>query len=186
MKRLYTIVFFLFALATGMVQAQNAENGATLFKSGCNSCHSVGKGKIVGPDLKDVHTRRKEEWLLKFISSPGKMLNSGDETAKKLFEENNKILMPDHTFLKEQEIKDILAYLKAESTAQAAVVAKEEPKVATTPVKEEVKKAAVEAPLSFSDYFLYTLLVISLILLLFAFLLLYQVYQFTSKEAKQI
>src|SRR5262245_48820540 len=57
-----------------------------LFARQCSSCHTIGKGDLVGPDLKGVTTRRDREWLLRFIRSSREVIESGDTTASTLFE----------------------------------------------------------------------------------------------------
>lgn len=179
MKSLYLLILSSLIFTTTELRSQDAPNGKELFNASCKSCHTIGKGKIVGPDLKDVHTRRKEDWLVKFITSPATMIKSGDETSKQLFEENNKILMPDHTFLKEAEIKDIIAFIKEESAP------KEVAQAATQDVKTETKvpevQTEIKQAMTFPDYFLYSLLTISVLLLVLAFFLLFQVYNFVKK-----
>ncbi len=76
----------------------------------CMSCHSVGAGKLVGPDLKGITEKRSEEWLLKFIKSPKAMIDSGDKVAVALFEEF-KVMMPDPP-LTDAEIKLALEFTK--------------------------------------------------------------------------
>lgn len=88
--------------------------GQVIFSQTCNACHTIGEGKRVGPDLKGVNTRRTEAWLIKFIKSSQSMVNSGDPTAVALFNEYNKIPMPDAN-LTDQQIKDVLAYIKGKS-----------------------------------------------------------------------
>ncbi len=65
-----------------------------LFSRKCASCHSVGKGKRVGPDLKNVHARRDASWLKRFIQSPSSMLDA-DPEARKLLQQYNGVRMPD-------------------------------------------------------------------------------------------
>lgn len=89
------------------------EEGRKIFQQRCESCHSVGKGKIVGPDLKNVSERRDQKWILSFIKSPAAAIKSGDGTAKKLFEESGKVLMPDQN-LTDENIISLLDYIKAE------------------------------------------------------------------------
>ncbi|HCC84588.1 MAG TPA: hypothetical protein DEP87_02810, partial [Candidatus Pacebacteria bacterium] len=64
---------FLF-VPTGFTQ----ELGKEIFTQKCSACHSIGKGRLVGPDLAGVNDRRSEGWLLKFIKSPQAVINSGD------------------------------------------------------------------------------------------------------------
>jgi cbb3-type cytochrome oxidase cytochrome c subunit len=130
----------------------------------------VGKGKIVGPDLMNVHKRRDEEWLQKFITSPKQMIQSKDPYAVKLFEENNKILMPDHA-LKKADIQNVLAYIKGQTTP----VQKEVPKEIKAETKPEIVKPEATALGSASDYLAYSMLGICFILITFVLLLLYQI-----------
>lgn len=58
--------------------------GEKVFKDkGCVACHSIGKGKIVGPDLSGVTKRREDEWIKKWIMYPDTMLYT-DPSAKEL------------------------------------------------------------------------------------------------------
>ncbi|RLD79222.1 MAG: cytochrome C [Bacteroidetes bacterium] len=77
----------------------------------CNACHSIGEGKKIGPDLKGVTERHDEAWLIKFIQSSQTMVNDGDPEAVKLFEEYNKIPMPDNAY-SEDEVKALLNYIE--------------------------------------------------------------------------
>lgn len=61
--------------------------GSTLFKSkGCNACHTLGGGRLVGPDLAGVTERRQQEWIVGMIVKPDSML-ANDETARQLLAE---------------------------------------------------------------------------------------------------
>ncbi|MFN8257241.1 MAG: c-type cytochrome [Bacteroidales bacterium] len=77
----------------------------------CSACHTIGKGKLVGPDLKGVTQRHDEAWLIKFIRSSQTMVKEGDKVAVKLFNDNNKIPMPDNP-LTDDEIKALLKYIE--------------------------------------------------------------------------
>jgi cytochrome c551/c552 len=89
-----------------------ANDGATLFRNNCGACHTVGNGKLVGPDLKDVQNRHQESWLLKWIKSSQTLVQAGDKDAVKLFTDNSSIPMPDQG-ISENEIKSILVYINA-------------------------------------------------------------------------
>jgi len=108
MKSFLIIIPVIFFFVTSV--KINAQTGEEFFKQKCSACHTIGKGKLVGPDLSGITKKRTEEWLLKFITSSQTFINSGDEEAKKIFEENNKVIMPDPG-LNETEIKGILAYI---------------------------------------------------------------------------
>lgn len=104
------VLFFIFFLS-----ASAQDKGEAAFKQTCAACHSIGKGRLVGPDLSDVHKRRTESWLLNFIKSSQSVIKSGDQTADSLFRAYNQILMPDQTALSNGDIKDILIYIKSKS-----------------------------------------------------------------------
>lgn len=44
-------------------------SGEEIFKSTCAACHTVNKGRLVGPDLSGVYLIRDNEWLIKFTRS---------------------------------------------------------------------------------------------------------------------
>ncbi|HAZ14099.1 MAG: hypothetical protein A2X86_02965 [Bdellovibrionales bacterium GWA2_49_15] len=80
----------------------------------CARCHSIGKGKLIGPDLSDVQARHEEAWLIEFIQSSTSMIERGDKVALELFLANKKLPMPDHDFTRE-ETQALLRYIAAES-----------------------------------------------------------------------
>jgi mono/diheme cytochrome c family protein len=76
----------------GSLAAQEAE---AQFRKSCMSCHTIGAGKKVGPDLKDLGRRRPHDWSTKFITGPVAMLEGGDPTATALLREFNGVRMPE-------------------------------------------------------------------------------------------
>ncbi|MGR6088109.1 MAG: c-type cytochrome [Arcticibacter sp.] len=107
-----TFVLLLFSLSIpDTLQAQ--PDGAALFKAQCAQCHSTGDNKVIGPGLKNLHTRRTEAWLLPWIKNSQAVIKSGDAYAVKLYNEYNQTAMPSFS-LSDDEIKSILAYVKAE------------------------------------------------------------------------
>jgi len=91
----------------------HAQDGGELFKANCGACHTVGKGKLVGPDLKGVQEKHTEEWILKWVHSSQTLVKAGDKDAVKLFNDNSQIPMPDQA-LSNDEVKSILAFVKTE------------------------------------------------------------------------
>src|SRR5262245_12206105 len=73
-----------------------APDSATVFMSRCSSCHSVGRGDVVGPDLKGVTARHDRAWLHHFIHSSQSVIRSGDRVATSLFQRYGRQVMPDH------------------------------------------------------------------------------------------
>ncbi len=121
MKKIIVIFFATIGFGTS-VMAQNAETGKAIFTQNCTSCHAVGK-QVVGPDLMNVDQQRSQQWIISFVHSSQSVIKSGDTAAVRLYDEFNKTLMPDHPQLKDQDIIDIIAYIKEES-----VRAKDAPK----------------------------------------------------------
>lgn len=111
-KKYYLVVFILICSVSSVVQTQ--PSGEKLFSQVCNACHTIGEGKRVGPDLANVNSRRSESWLLKFIKSSQTLIKEGDSTAVAVFNENNKVEMPDQP-LGDLEIKAILDYIALNS-----------------------------------------------------------------------
>ncbi len=87
--------------------------GEDFFKSACAACHALDK-KLIGPALQDVHEKYEQEWLINFIRSSQTLINNGDQQAIAIFNQNNKIIMPDQDFSNE-EIITILKYIEIES-----------------------------------------------------------------------
>ncbi len=94
------------------------QKGGELFNSTalCFTCHTIGRGRLVGPDLANVHQRHKNDWLLRFIKSSQTMVQSGDPEAVKLFNEYSKIPMPDPPGVSEADIQSIIDYIIATSS----------------------------------------------------------------------
>lgn len=95
--------------------AARAQDAATYFRQSCASCHTVGGGKLVGPDLKDVTKRKDRPWLLNFVQNPKAVLDSGDPYALKLKEEAGGALMVPIAGMTPQRAEELLALIEAES-----------------------------------------------------------------------
>jgi mono/diheme cytochrome c family protein len=103
----------------GSQSASAQESGKEIFQQRCAACHSIGGGRLVGPDLKGVNDKRPEDWLLKFTKSSQRLVKSGDKTAVALFEQFNKIPMPDQA-LSDDQIRKVLAHIKKTGGSPAA------------------------------------------------------------------
>ena len=104
------------------LNAQDTEAGAKIFKTTCATCHTIGDGRLTGPDLKDVHKRvPSEEWMVPWIRNSSAVIKSGDAYANKIFEENNGTIMTANA-LSDEDIWSVIEYIKVES-AKAPEVA---------------------------------------------------------------
>lgn len=83
------------ALGVLLVLPAGAQDAEAQFRKSCMSCHTIGNGRKVGPDLKDLGKRRPHEWSQRFISQPAATLDSGDPVATGLLREYNGVRMPD-------------------------------------------------------------------------------------------
>ena len=101
--------FFTFIISSS---AQN--QGEQLFSQKCSACHTVGRGKLIGPDLANVQDRRTEEWIMKFVQSSQSVIKSADSTAIAIFNQHNKVVMPDQD-LTANQIKSIINYITTNS-----------------------------------------------------------------------
>ena len=101
-------------------QGQAAEPGQEIFQENCAACHSIGKGKLVGPDLAGVTSRREESWLIRQIKDPEGLIAEKDPIALQLLKDADDVPMPPPD-LNDEEVVAVIAYLK--STEQIANVA---------------------------------------------------------------
>lgn len=102
-----TLIFFNSLIVFGQ------PNGEALFKANCTQCHSAGENKVIGPGLKGIDQKKDEAWLLKWVKNSQTLVKAGDPEAVKIFNEFGKVVMPAQN-LKDDEIKAVLAYIKAE------------------------------------------------------------------------
>lgn len=103
------------ALTLLAATAAAADEAATFFRQNCMSCHTIGGGRLVGPDLKDVSQRKDRAWLQKFIADPKSFLNGGDPYAAKLKEEARGAVMPNIAGLDDQKSLALLDLIDRES-----------------------------------------------------------------------
>lgn len=132
----FAFVFLLIAslVLTVSNDAFAQPDGEGLFKAQCAQCHSVGDDRILGPGLKDIDKRRTEAWLIPWIKNSQALIKSGDPYAVKIYNEYNQTAMPSFA-LTDDEIKAILAYVKAEGEKAPAAGPAGGP--AGVPVEEE-------------------------------------------------
>lgn len=89
--------------------------GQALFQKACASCHTIGGGDRIGPDLQGITARRDPTWLRRFIAEPDTMRKSGDPLALELVAKYKGVLMPT-LGLADVDVDDLLTYLDARST----------------------------------------------------------------------
>ena len=92
-----------------------AQETADYFKRSCANCHTIGGGRLVGPDLKNVHERKDREWLVRFMMNAKAVIDSGDNYAQQLFQDSRNVLMPVTPDLTPDRAASILKLIEAES-----------------------------------------------------------------------
>jgi protein SCO1/2 len=86
--------------------------GQALFVKACASCHTVGGGEKVGPDLFGLLQRRTAEWVSAYVQNPAKMRTANDPAALELRQRFPAVRMPD-LGLSETDVDDVLTYLES-------------------------------------------------------------------------
>ena len=147
------VLTLLLSVATADAFAQSAENGGSLYGQFCSSCHTIGGGDSVGPDLAGVTTRRDPGYLERIIVEPDVLVAEGDPIATELVEQYGGLVMP-NLGLNSEQAADLIAYIAAESGDPVPDVAPppaeepapaEEPPAAEEPAPAE-EPALVEPP----------------------------------------
>ncbi|NJM35334.1 MAG: c-type cytochrome [Rhodomicrobium sp.] len=92
------------------------DTGQALFTKACSTCHSIGGGDLIGPDLKDVAKRRDRDWLTRFMMAPDKMRAEKDPLTMKLARKYGGVIMP-NLGLEQNDIADLLDYIERRSRA---------------------------------------------------------------------
>lgn len=126
---LKTFVFTAFLTVTYMTAfAQeiptdeiNISQGKSLFNANCKTCHGV-QNKLIGPALKNVYDRAPSiEWIFSFVKNSQKVIKGGDEYAVALYKEYNNTEMTPFDSFTDEEILDILSYVKNETDNPAVI-----------------------------------------------------------------
>jgi len=95
--------------------AVQAQDDASFFRRNCHSCHTIGGGRLTGPDLKEVTQRKDREWLERFISNPKGVMDSGDPYAQQLLQEARGVVMPTVQGMTRDRARAVLDLIDAES-----------------------------------------------------------------------
>ncbi|MGH7889421.1 MAG: c-type cytochrome, partial [Thermodesulfobacteriota bacterium] len=87
-----------------------AEKGEELFKNkGCIACHTIGGGRLTGPDLTGVTERRELKWIENMILNPDQMLEK-DPIARELLA--TYMVKMTNQNVKPEEAQAIIMYLR--------------------------------------------------------------------------
>lgn len=85
--------------------------GKSVFNANCKTCHQLDR-KAVGPALRGLTDRRSIDWAKKFIRNSQALIASGDADAVGIYNEFNQLVMPNHEFLSDDDVMNLLAYIE--------------------------------------------------------------------------
>lgn len=91
-------------------EVTDRSHGYYLFRTRCQTCHTVGGGDRLGPDLSGVSRTRSHAWLSRWIREPDRVLAERDPTAIALLARYHNVPMP-NLGLNQAEADAILEYL---------------------------------------------------------------------------
>lgn len=179
---MHTLKIIAIAILTSFLFPNNSfsENGKSLFKTNCSACHSIGKGRLVGPDLKNITIKRTEDWLMKWIKSSSSLIKSGDADAISIFKEFNEVPMTDFSFLTDEQLKVMLSYIKEESATPAMGTSANSP--APVEANQPVQPKEKESQYNFSFTPENVLLISFSVLLLFVIFILSKIIKKQSEQ----
>lgn len=141
----------------------DAAAGEAVFKANCKQCHAIADAKV-GPALKDAHKRWPgKAAMANFIKYPQKTIDGGNAYAKGLYDKY-KQYMPNHDFLSDGDIDNVIAYIIKESENPTPAAAAQG---VADPVKKEGSEASADSGLlaPVVAILLVTLIVVILLLL---------------------
>ncbi|MCC6395534.1 MAG: hypothetical protein IT282_00835 [Bacteroidetes bacterium] len=92
-----------------------AQDVSVDFRNNCQSCHTIGGGRLTGPDLKDVARRKERSWLIQFIQDPKSMIDAGDPYAQELVKASRGVVMPSLQGMTRLRAEALLDLIQAES-----------------------------------------------------------------------
>ncbi|HZS52026.1 MAG TPA: cytochrome c, partial [Bryobacterales bacterium] len=95
--------------------AGRAQQAADFFRQNCTSCHTIGGGRITGPDLKNVEQRKDRPWLVRFLQNPKAMIDSNDPYAVELQQQARGVIMPTIPGMTPVVAQALLDLIEAES-----------------------------------------------------------------------
>lgn len=106
----YTKLFSLAIVLTLSLSQDSVEN---YYNTNCKACHTIGGGKLIGPDLLGVHNRADRDWLINWIVDPAGVLASGDAYAQQILKEANNVPMIKSPGINAELAEDLLDYIQS-------------------------------------------------------------------------
>lgn len=97
-----------------------AQDATTYFRQNCTACHTIGGGRLTGPDLKDAEKRKDRAWLSAFVQNPQSKMDSGDAYALQMRDEAHGVVMPPPPGINAELTGALLDLIQAESALETS------------------------------------------------------------------
>ncbi len=114
LSRCWLVAVVAVACLSGLRPAVG-QDAVQFFRRNCVSCHTIGGGRLTGPDLKNVEQRKDRQWLVRFLQDPPSVIQSGDPYALQLKEEARGVVMPKIAGMTPELAEALLDLIAAES-----------------------------------------------------------------------
>jgi len=88
--------------------------GEQLYRTRCASCHTIGGGDGLGPDLLMVTGKHTDAWMKRWLKEPDKMIAEGDPYATAQLKQFRNLAMP-NLKLDDASIAQLIAFMDKES-----------------------------------------------------------------------
>jgi mono/diheme cytochrome c family protein len=118
-----TLALGAFVMTGHLTVVAHAQDAADYFHQNCTMCHTVGGGRLIGPDLGGVTKLKDRAWLVQFLQDPKARIDSGDSYAAQLFQDANGVVMPTPPGMTPALADSILSYLEAGPGAAQSPIA---------------------------------------------------------------
>jgi mono/diheme cytochrome c family protein len=82
------------AAVLAFAKSAAAQDAEIFYKRNCGACHTIGGGRLLGPDLANVEGRKDRKWLTDFLMDPKATIAAGDAYGKQIVAEAKGMVMP--------------------------------------------------------------------------------------------
>ena len=96
------------------VAVPNGGDGEQLYRTRCASCHTIGAGDGLGPDLMMATGKHTDAWMKRWLREPDKMIKEGDAYAVAQMKQFRNLVMP-NLKLDDHDIDLLIAFMDKES-----------------------------------------------------------------------
>ncbi len=118
----FAILALVWSFNPRAASAQSADDGESIFEAKCVACHTIGGGRLVGPDLAGVTSRRDRDWLARWLAAPDAVIAGGDPIAIQLLAESKNVAMPNFGFT-DAQVASLIAFLDSQTGGTTAAAA---------------------------------------------------------------